>query len=122
MNLNNSKQRFILFGLLRIISHIANKNYQIRIWIRNQGPECQAFDDATCDFLVIGGAIINEFKAFNLQENQLNKLISLYEKFQHFVDKHNMPEEFIDTPEWDAIVEMAKEVLRAFHYHQEAAE
>ncbi|MEX0962373.1 MAG: hypothetical protein WDZ28_05925 [Simkaniaceae bacterium] len=36
-----------------------------------------------------------------------------------FSDKNDFPEEFIDTPEWERIVHLAKNVLKAFDYKKE---
>ena len=33
-----------------------------------------------------------------------------------FSDENDWPANFIDTPEWDRLVEMAKEMLKAFNY------
>ncbi len=38
------------------------------------------------------------------------------DEFRIFADKNEFPEEFIDTPEWANIVNLAKEVLKAFNY------
>jgi hypothetical protein len=33
--------------------------------------------------------------------------------------EYYLPQLFIDTPEWGKIMEMAKEVLKAFNFHKE---
>lgn len=101
---------------LRLISHIGDKEYQKRVWIRNEGPECQAFDDAVCDFFDIGEPILNDYQSFNISEVQYQLLKQLQDEFEVFSDENDFPEEFIDTPEWAEIVKMANEVLKAFSY------
>lgn len=109
-------KRYTLNEFLRHLSHIQDKEYQKRIWIRNEGPECQAFDDAVCDFFDIGDPILDNYKKFGVSEFQYNVLKNFREEFKAFSDEHDFPEEFIDTPEWKRIMEMAKEVLKVFSY------
>ena len=46
------------------------------------------------------------------------KCVKFLNEFRTFADENNYPEEFIDTPEWARITEMAKEVLKAFDYQK----
>lgn len=43
--LKNEDRKYILNEHLRNISHISDKEYQKRVWIRGQGPECDDFDE-----------------------------------------------------------------------------
>ena len=116
MNLSNEARRYMLHEYLRMISHLSDKAYQIRIWIRNEGPECQAFDDAVCDFFDIGDRILNKHKEFEISEIQFSLLKNLRDEFEKFSDVHDLPQLFIDTPEWIKITLMAKKVLEVFNY------
>lgn len=108
----------ILESFIRIIDHLSDKEYPLRVWIRNEGPECQAFDDAVCDFFDIGDPILDEYIEFGITETQYNLLKKLRNEFRVFSDKHDRPEEFIDTPEWARIMNMAKDVLTSFNYQE----
>jgi len=44
------EQKNIIRNFLKNISHISDKNYQKRIWIKGEGLECDSFDDACCRF------------------------------------------------------------------------
>jgi len=110
----NRKQ--ILETLIRITDHIADKKYQKRVWIRGEGPECDDFDETVNYFFGEIDSILNEYKEFGITENQFQVLKNFRDKFEAFSDKNNWPSEFIDTPEWNEITEMAKEVLKAFNY------
>lgn len=116
MNLNREQRQYVLNEHLRMISHLSDKEYQMRIWVRNEGPECQGFDDAVCDFFDIGDLILNNYKEFEISEMQFNLLKNMRDEFEKFSDENDLPQLFIDTPEWTKINLMAKEVLKAFNY------
>lgn len=115
MTLGEEEKKHTLNEYLRNISHLQDTGYQSRIWIKNEGPECQAFDDAVCDFFDIGDPILQDYKDFGITENQYILLKELRDEFYGFVKKNHFPEEFIDTPEWAKIMALAKEILTAFN-------
>ena len=110
----NRKQ--IMETFIRIMDHISDKDYQKRIWIRGEGPECDDFDETCCYFFDIGDPILQKYKDYGLTEYQCRLLKKLRHKFSAFSDVHSYEPEFIDTPEWNEIAEMAKDVLKAFNY------
>lgn len=114
--LDDKNKKYVLSEFLRHLSHIQDKAYQRRIWIKNEGPECQAFDDAVCDFFDIGDPILENYKEYRITLEQYQILKNFRDQFEIFSDSHNYPEQFIDTPEWAEIMAMAKEVLKAFNY------
>jgi hypothetical protein len=116
MKLSKEERENTLNDYIRLISHFQDKDYQTRIWIRGEGPECQGFDDAVCDFFDIGDPILEDYKDFEITEDQYKQLKKLRKKFQAFVDENDLPQEFIDTFDWEKIMEMAKNVLKAFNY------
>ncbi len=120
--LNQEERKYIYFKFLKNIQLIADKEYQRRVWIRGEGPECDDFDETCCRFFDDGDSVFQNYKDFWITNNQYEILKKFRDEFEVFADNNNWPQLFIDTPEWDAIVEMAKEVLRAFHYRQEATE
>jgi hypothetical protein len=54
----------------------------------------------------------------NCELNHIEPLgnCELRDEFRIFADENDFPEEFIDTPEWAIIMDMAKDVLKAFNY------
>ena len=116
--LNDEEKKYTFNEYLRHISHIIDKEYQTRVWIRGQGPECQAFDDAVCDFFDIGDPILDNYEEFGITEDQHDLLIKFREEFEKFSEIHSSPQEFIDTPDWEQIMEMAGKVLKAFNYQK----
>jgi hypothetical protein len=109
----NRKQ--IMETFIRITQHISDKEYQERVWIAGEGPECQAFDDAVCNFFDIGDPIIEEYKDFGITENQYMLLKKFRDQFRVFADENDFPEVFIDSPEWAQIMALAKDVVKAFN-------
>lgn len=112
----NRKQ--ILEGFLENLYCISNKEYQKRIWIEAQGPECHDFDEAVCDFFGDGDPIIENHKDFGITDSQFHLLVNFRDEFRSFSDENDFPEKFIDSAEWKRIMEMAKEVLNAFNFHK----
>lgn len=113
--LTKEKKEHTFKEYLRLISHISDKEHQRRIWVRREGPECQAFDDAVCDFFDIGDLIINSYNEFEITKRQLDVLLKFREEFRKFTETHDSPQEFIDSADWTKITEMAKKVLKVFH-------
>lgn len=103
---------------LRIIDHISDKEYQQRIWIRGEGPEVDDFDETVCHFSQLGDGILEDHVDFGLTECQYRLLENFRSKFEMFYREHDFPQEFINTPEWKKITDMAKEVLTAFNYRR----
>ena len=106
----------ILNFVLKKISDIANREYQERVWIRGEGPECDDFTETVCHFLDEGENVLDKYNEFDLTDSQYNTLKKFRDDFKVFSDKYNEAFEFIDTPEWAEIIEKAKIVLRAFNY------
>ena len=110
----NRKQ--ILMSVLETIEGISDKEYQKRVWIRGEGPECADFVETCCNFFGDGDPLIENYKDFGISESQYHLLKKFRDDFRAFSDANDWPEEFIDTPEWARIMEMAKEVVEAFHF------
>jgi hypothetical protein len=112
----NRKQ--ILETFIRIMDHIADKDYQKRVWIRGTGPEVDDFNETVCHFSQEGDGIIKDYKDFGITEAQYQLLVKFRDEFEVFADENDFPQEFIDTPEWANIMNRAKEVLEAFNYRK----
>ncbi len=108
----------ILNSVLETIQCISDKEYQKRIWIQGKGPECDDFDETCCNFFGDGDPLIENYKDFGITDSQHQILKTFRDQFRIFSDENSWPPEFIDTPEWDEITKMAKEVLQAFNYNQ----
>jgi hypothetical protein len=94
--------------------------YKIKIIKREFGLEekslnAKIFDHAVNDFFDIGDPILKKYKDFGLTENQYQLLKKFRDQFEIFSDENDFPEEFIDTPEWARIMDIANDVLKAFN-------
>ena len=116
MTLTNEDRFNILNFLLERVSNISDKEYQKRIWVEEKGPEVDFFEDAVCDFFQEAEGILECYDAFGLTKEQYQALKDFRDKFESFSDKNFFPERFINSPEWDEITKMAKEVLKVFNY------
>ena len=116
----NIDRKQILESCLDTIEGISNKEYQKRVWIRGEGPEVDNFDEAVCNFFQGGDIILEKNKSFSITDKQYQILKKFHDEFEAFSDKNNWPEDFINTPEWARIMEMAKEVLKAFNYQKKS--
>ncbi|MBY0530317.1 MAG: hypothetical protein K2P51_09075 [Rhabdochlamydiaceae bacterium] len=116
--LTNEDRKYILNQHLGTIYGISSKEYQNRVWIRGEGPECDDFDETCCRFFDDGDPILEHYQDFGVSESQYQILKNFRDKFRMFSDNNNWPQEFINTHQWNEITEMAKEVLKAFHYSE----
>ncbi|MES2200076.1 MAG: hypothetical protein V4489_07920 [Chlamydiota bacterium] len=124
MKLNDQDKKFMVNEFLRNISHITDEEYQRRVWVRGEGPEGQDFDEAVCSFFDMGESILEDYKDFNITDNQYRLLIEFQDAYREFSLNKGMnylPEEFISSLEWKKIIEMAVKVLEAFNYRKTSA-
>ena len=110
-----NKEEF-LNSFLYDICRFSDKEYQKRAWIEGTGPEYGDFDEAVMWFLEDGEIIMNHYKEFKITESQHLLIKMFWDRITSFSDKNDWPAEFIDTPEWTKITEMAKEVLKEFNW------
>lgn len=106
----------LLNNLLDIINEFSSKEYQIRIWVKGLGPECTDYDETLDFFFTDGVPIIDNYKAYGITQNQYELLRIFQQALEEFSDKNFIPLKFIDTPEWQHIIDKAKQVLEAFDY------
>lgn len=118
MELSNKDKKQILEGFIDIFTRISNKEYQKRIWVKGEGPEVDDFDDTVCDFFGECDPILESYKDFGITDNQYELLIKFCDEFRKFSKKRDLPPDFLDFPEWEKIMKMAKEVLKVFNYQK----
>ncbi len=112
--LTNEDRKQIIEAFMNNVKYISDKEYQRRAWIKGEGPKATSFDETVCNFFQDGDGIIDKYQEFELTESQYEILKDFRDQFDAFSSNNYWPPEFIDTPEWDRIVEMAKNVLKAF--------
>lgn len=107
---------------MELVKSIADRGYQKRIWILGEGPEWDSFDDTVCNFFGNCDGVLNNYKDFGITESQYQILKNFRDEFDIFSNGNHWLPDFIDTPEWEKIAEMAKEVLDAFNYPEDLSE
>ena len=112
--MTQEQKRFIVEEVLGDIAHIADQEYQERVWIRGEGPECEDFGEAVCSFFDMGDPVLDDYKNFGVTDSQYLLLKNFRDEFRSFCRGHYHPREFINDPEWKRIIDMAKEVVAKF--------
>ena len=119
MKFTNEEKKQIIEGFLQNIFCASNKEYQWRVWIKGEGPECDDFDEFMNYFSLEGEDIIKNYKNFNITDKQYHLAKKLWDEVDTFdasTERPYLPQDFIDTPEWTKITELAKDVLVAFDW------
>lgn len=117
--LTNEDKKQILESFLETVDGISDKEYQKKIWIRGEGPECDDFTETTCHFFEEVDGILQKHADFGININQYKLITKLRDQFNEFLKEprhRHLPQEFIGSPEWNRITNLAKQVLKAFNY------
>ena len=113
--LTEENRKDILNSFLETIRSISDIAYQRRAWIRGEPPGTD-FDETVNNYSLDADGILKYYKDFKITEGQHQILEKFDKHFSNFYSEKNWPSEFINTREWGEIIEMAKEVLKAFNY------
>ena len=122
MDLTDQEKKQIIESLIETISHAADKEYQRRVWIEGRGPECEDFDDFADIIIHENGALLKEHKSFGITKKQYSLLMDFQRQLKTFsrgIGRDHLPRDFIDTQEWEGIVELSKEILHAFSFKKD---
>ena len=120
MVLTEENKKDIMNAFMISFTKIIDKNYQQRVWIQGEGPECDDFTETVCELYEVGESVLDDYKTFNITDQQYHLLKKFMCEFRHFSCQNNYPEEFIDTMEWDHFINMAQEILVAFNYQKDS--
>jgi len=114
------KNNKILINYLEIISGIADREYQERVWIRGEGPECDDYTESICHFFDDGDPIISNYEAYEITKTQLDSLVKLREVIREFNSsvRLDLGPDFLYSVEWVNVTLMAQQVMKAFGYQQ----
>ena len=104
----------MLRNILQAVQWISDKEYQKKAWLEGESPN--DFEETSCYFFDNIDPVLIYYRLCNITEKQYMILKKFREKFEAFSDDNNWPHLFIDSPEWDEIIMMAKEVLEVFDY------
>jgi hypothetical protein len=118
--LDPSKE-LIRYCLLDTIKDISRSDYQEKYWMKLRKPDSNSYEEVMKKFFQIykAQALINHYKEYEITENQLEKLIKLYEALKAYREKKQDVQdlrEIINDPEWHQIRALAGEVVKVFEY------
>jgi hypothetical protein len=116
MSLTEDEKKNILHSVLEMIEWISDKEFQRRVWIRAEGPEQIDFTETVNCFFDDIDPVLKKNHEYKMSDKEYKTLKHFRDEFDAFSSKNDFADEFIDTPEWDRIVNMAKEVLVVFDY------
>ncbi len=118
----NNIRKQILDEFLKNLVRLSDEQYQERVWVLAEGPECNDIDDAICDFFDDGDPILEKYKDFEITDDQYELLINLKGELRKFTDKYNVyfsyksTKKLISYSEWQEIRNQAKKVLNSFNF------
>ncbi|MFA5249963.1 MAG: hypothetical protein WC371_00945 [Parachlamydiales bacterium] len=120
MTLTEENRKYILNEFLEDIWGISDLEYQKRVWLRGEGPECDSIGETINRFFDTAEFLLPKYKEFHISKNQYQILKKFYKEFEAFSQHcYQNPLEFIDSQEWARVMDRAKEVLQAFDYKSE---
>ncbi len=108
MENNNFMHRFVA----DTIACMADRDYQIRVWARGEGPECDSFCESMNAFYDYMEIIYSEYKKYGLNDEDLNFLKNLEKKIDDFSEiaaQFDRDGDLINDLKWLEIVEISKE-------------
>lgn len=121
--LTKKAKKQIIMSILDDVYHVSDKEYQEKVWIRGEGTEVNDFGETVCNFFEDTDPLLENYKEFGLTESQYSILKKFRDQFEWFVDEFRffsdenyLPDDFIETPEWEKIMQLAKQILKEFNY------
>jgi hypothetical protein len=100
--------------LLSKIESVSDKEYQRKDWIPSEGRVSPKFDETAMYILEIGDSVLDEDQDYGLNDIQRYSLERFRNELLEFglsIGRYHYVRDFIDTPEWTRVTEMAKDVL-----------
>lgn len=112
----------ILEEFLKIVVRLSDEQYQERVWVRAEGPECNDIDDTVNDFFDDGEPLFEKYQEYGIGEHQYEVLMKLHKKLRFFTDTYGVyyPNKstitLVRMPQWAEVRKTAQEVLKAFNF------
>ena len=119
--ISDEDRKQILDSFIENIACMSDKEYQERVWVRAEGPECDDIDDTICDFFD-EAYVLEKYKDFGITGRQNELLMTLHGKLRKFTDAYGVyssdksTEKLIVLPQWKEIRDISKKILSAFNF------
>lgn len=103
--------------MMHFLTTIANKEFQERAWIQGLGPLKGNYEKTIKDYNWIIPVLLHNPKEFKMTDSQSKMLHLFHEEFKVYTNQEEINfTKLFPTPEWDRIVQIAKEVVGSFDY------
>ena len=116
------KNTSLLLHLFEAIEEVSDAEYQVRIWVKGEGPECSSFVEVMCSFFddAQAGYVLENHKEFGLSPEQTKALETLFFALSEY--SKNTPDIMLDAdvvkdPKWIEIQHIAKNTVVVFEGH-----
>ncbi len=120
MNEEEKRRNRILNDILEYIGDISDLEYQKRVWLRGEGPECDDFTELCCNFFGTMRMVEREFEKYNFTPEQSAALLNFQDAFDRFSSEHSGIEGFVseqeEDHEWAEVRKQASDVLKVFNH------
>ena len=111
-----SRKKHKVLAVLELVQRVSDTNYQIRVWIKGMGPECNDFDETVNFFFDLEVGLVEKYEEYEMTDQQRDIFKKFRDLFDEFSEDHDFGPHF-DVIKWDVIVGLATDVLKAFHDH-----
>lgn len=118
--LSEGNKQFIIDEMLKKIWNISNSEYQLRIWVKGEGPEVDSFEETICQFYDACEEVLEKYEIYHLTRKQYEILLEFVNNLNVFLDSVSEivheEIEIIPNPKWHEIQQKALQVLAIFDY------
>ena len=104
-----------IIPLIEVIKDLQDEDYQKRIWVLGEGPECDSFGEAINSFFDYYDSLKDELQSekYGLRKKEIAMIHSLAEKLEQYCEitptSPDVKKVFKD-PKWQEIRNFAKQV------------
>lgn len=110
-----------LKAVLEVVSEFADREFQVRVWLKGAGPEVSSFDEAVCRFFDDYDAVglISALETtHDIRRDQVEALKKFSDELRIFaasVPDYSGADKILRDPQWESLRQLAENVLSRFH-------
>ena len=109
----NKPSSFMSRFINDVVKPMMDREYQVRVWAKGEGPECDSLDETFEDFGYYIGILDEEYEEHGLSLEEYLFLKNLEKEFDNFFFNSNFEndEDAIESLEWAKIRKIASEAF-----------